>query len=157
MRSWGYRSRRPASGVRARSSVDDRLDDDEPALVDVRPFEPAERARLGEQLEHLTERPHPAQLAELVAEVLEGELLARDAAGQAFRLVVVQPLLGLSISERTSPMPIIREAMRSGWKSSRSSGFSPMPTKRSAPAPRCGWRARRRPASRRPSRSGWRR
>ena len=33
-----------------------------------------------------------------------------------------------SISDITSPMPKIRDAIRSGWKTSRSSNFSPVPT-----------------------------
>src|SRR6266568_2483012 len=33
-----------------------------------------------------------------------------------------------SMSESTSPMPRMREAMRSGWKTSRSTYFSPTPT-----------------------------
>ena len=39
-----------------------------------------------------------------------------------------------SISERTSPIPRMREAIRSGWKRSKSSIFSPVEAKTTGPA-----------------------
>ena len=66
-----------------------------PLSSTVRRVEAAQRADLGEHLQHRGERPQAAELAELIAQVLQGELLADDALGQALGLLGVEAALGL--------------------------------------------------------------
>src|SRR5436305_2856590 len=85
---------RPAA-LQGGHRVDDRLDLLEAALVHVRRVEAAQGADLGEHLQHRGQGPQLAELAELVAQVLQGELLADDALGEALRLGGVEAALGL--------------------------------------------------------------
>ena len=75
--------------------------------------------------------PELADLAELVAEVFQGELLARPCAGPAARS---RPSRGPARPSRSAtgrrPCRSSARPCARGWKSSRSSAFSPMPTKR---------------------------
>src|SRR5215203_570692 len=78
-----------------RHRVDDRLDALEAALVHAGGVEAAQGAHLRQHLQDRGERPQLLELPELVAQILEGELLADDALGQALRLGLVEAALGL--------------------------------------------------------------
>ena len=84
----------------------------------------------GSIADEVLERPHLPHLAHLLEEVLEREVALAQLLLRLRGLVGVERLLGLLDEVSTSPMPRIRLAMRSGWNGSKSSSFSPTPTKR---------------------------
>ena len=102
----------------------DRLDALQPALVDVGV---GELAHPGHHLQDALERPHAAEHLLGLQEVVEGELPLAHPRLDARPVSSSEAACSArSISVRTSPMPRMREAIRSGWKTSSASSFSPV-------------------------------
>ena len=112
-----------------RHRIDDALDARDRALVDLRALRGA-RELAGQLVEQRLHAAHLAHLPDLRLEVLEVEALAGlDLLGELLRLLDVDAACcASSISDSTSPMPRMRDAMRSGWNTSRPSSFSATPT-----------------------------
>ncbi|MGC4080543.1 MAG: hypothetical protein QM736_00095, partial [Vicinamibacterales bacterium] len=71
----------------------------------------------------LFERPHLLDCSQLVAEVVERELVRSDFLLQTSRRSSsCDRRSAFSMSERTSPIPSTRDTTRSAWNGSRSSG-----------------------------------
>ena len=88
----------------------------------------ADLPHAGQHPEHLAERAHLADGLQLSEEVLEREVgaalqLARPSSRPAS---ASNAFSACSMSVSMSPMPRMREAIRSGWKTSKSSSFSPL-------------------------------
>src|SRR5215210_6991403 len=75
--------------------VDDRFDLAQASFVDARGVEPLERADFRQHLHDRGEGAEAADLAELVAQVFQGELVLDHALGEALRLFGVEAALGL--------------------------------------------------------------
>jgi hypothetical protein len=101
----------------------DRLDPRHLRVVDVHAFELPAHAR--DELHHALERPHLLQHSRGGEEVVERELTREETPLHLLLLVLLDRLLAFSISVSTSPMPRMRDAIRSGWKTSSWSSFSP--------------------------------
>ena len=108
-----------------RHAADDRLDPVELLVVDV-----GQRVLhlpgAGQHAQQVADRAHLADRQHLLEEVLQRELAGADLRGGFLGLLGVEDLLGLLDEASTSPMPRIRLAIRSGWKTSKSSSFSPV-------------------------------
>ena len=81
----------------------------------------------GQHAEQLGHRAHLATACIWCEEVLEGELAgAATLAAMASAWSASKAFSACSMRVSTSPMPRMREAIRSGWKTSKSSSFSPL-------------------------------
>jgi hypothetical protein len=77
--------------------------------------------------EHVGDRAHPAKRGHLLQEVLEGEgAPPHELGGHALPSCLVERGLGLLDEGQYVAMPRMRLAIRSGWKTSKSSNFSPV-------------------------------
>ena len=72
-------------------------------------------------------RAHLLELLHLLEEVLEREGVLLQLLLELLGLLLVDVSWARSTSVSTSPMPRIRPARRSGWKTSSASVFSPVP------------------------------
>ena len=88
------------------------------------------QAETRDELDDALEQAHPAQHLLRLEEVVGDELPRADARLHRRLLVLLDrlPLPAFSINVRTSPIPRIRDAIRSGWNHSIWSTFSPIDT-----------------------------
>ncbi len=114
-----------------RHRPDDRLDAVELALVDV-VQRVVHLAHAGQHAEQVPDRAHLADAQHLLEEVLEREVLAGADLGRPSPrpASASKAFSACSIRVSTSPMSRMREAIRSGWKTSKSSSFSPVEANR---------------------------
>ena len=109
-----------------RHRADHRLDAVELALVEVVELL-AHLAHARHHPEHRLQRAHLLDGRHLLQEVVEGEvLLGEELARHLLAWPRSKACSACSIRVRTSPMSRMREAIRSGWKTSKSSTFSPV-------------------------------
>ena len=106
--------------------------DDGRGAVEVAVVDLADRvlhlAHAGHHAEQVADRAHPADRLQLVQKVLERELVARWRAWPPWHCASSSSkcFCACSIRVSMSPIPRMREAIRSGWKTSKSSSFSPL-------------------------------